>query len=437
MAFPPTRRRLIAVGVAAFTSTVVLAACGGGSSGSSKGSDTGGEITLWTHNAGNAVELAADQKMVADFNASQTKYKVRVQAFPQVSYNPAVVAAASAKKLPCVLDVDSPNVPSWAWGGYLAPLDLSGSEVAVDAQLPSTVGKYNDQVYAFGHYDVALTFIARKSVLTSAGIRVPTIDSPWTADEFNAALAKLKAGGKFKYPLDLGTGGTGEWWPYAYSPLLQSFGGDLVNRDKYDSAKGALNGDKAVAWAKWFRGLVTSGYMAQKSGTSPNDDFLNGKSALLWDGSWDGAKDAAKLGSDVAFLPPPDFGNGPKIGGGSWQWAMSKTCDKKNGALEYLKFTRQAKYYTALATATGTIPAAYAAADANPAYKPGGNLSFFLQEAKKFAEVRPVTPGYPFIATTFTKTAQDILAGADPQGALDQAVTQINNNIKSNGNYAN
>jgi multiple sugar transport system substrate-binding protein len=47
--------------------------------------------------------------------------------------------------------------------------------------------------------------------------------------------------------------------------------------------------------------------------------------------------------------------------------------------------------------------------------------------------VRPVTPGYPFIATEFTKTAQDILNGADPQKALDQAVKNIDDNQEANG----
>ena len=44
-----------------------------------------------------------------------------------------------------------------------------------------------------------------------------------------------------------------------------------------------------------------------------------------------------------------------------------------------------------------------------------------------------MTPGYPFIATEFTKTAQDILNGADPQKALDQAVKNIDDNQESNG----
>ena len=49
--------------------------------------------------------------------------------------------------------------------------------------------------------------------------------------------------------------------------------------------------------------------------------------------------------------------------------------------------------------------------------------------------LRPETPGYPFIATEFTKAAQDILNGADPQTALDKAVKDIDANLKSNGDY--
>ena len=39
------------------------------------------------------------------------------------------------------------------------------------------------------------------------------------------------------------------------------------------------------------------------------------------------------------------------------------------------------------------------------------------------------------IATTFTKTAQDILNGADPQATLDQAVKDIDANQQSNNNF--
>lgn len=167
-------RRLAAVSLVAVTATAVLAGCGGADGGSDA---EGGVLKLWTHNAGNAAEYDVVEKVVNDFNASQTTYKVEIEAFPQGSYNDAVVASSSSKKLPCILDVDGPNVPNWAWGGYLAPLELAGGEVPVEDQLPSTVGKYQDKVYAFGFYDVALTMFARKSVLDEHGIRVPT----WTS----------------------------------------------------------------------------------------------------------------------------------------------------------------------------------------------------------------------------------------------------------------
>jgi len=231
------------------------------------------------------------------------------------------------------------------------------------------------------------------------------------------------------------TGNTGEWWPYAYSPFLQSFGGDLINREDYKSANGVLNGPEAVEWANWFRSLTTDGYMPLKSGEDPGQDFLNGKTAILYNGSW-GAEPAraSAIADDVVFLPAVDLGNGPKIGGGSWQWAVSSGCAAPEGALDYMKFALQDKYVAAVSEATGTIPATDAAAAMVPGYEAGGQDDIFRQFSKQFAEVRPVTPGYPFIATTLTKAAQDILNGADPQQALDQAVKEIDSNQQSN-NY--
>ena len=97
------------------------------------------------------------------------------------------------------------------------------------------------------------------------------------------------------------TGVTGEWWPYAFSPLLQSFGGDLINRTDFKSADGVLNGPEAVAWATWFRSLVTDGYMPLKSGTDPQADFLNGKSGVVVERVLGISIDArTKFGDDAA-----------------------------------------------------------------------------------------------------------------------------------------
>jgi multiple sugar transport system substrate-binding protein len=425
------KKTALTVAVTAVTALTMIGLGGCAKGSSSSGSD--GAITLWTHNAGNAAELGAIESIVSDFNASQDDYKVEVQAFPQESYNQSVTAAASSKKLPCILDIDGPNVPNWAWAGYLAP--LTGMDDTLAPFLPSTVGTYDDETYSYGFYDVALTMITRQSTLDATGIRTPTTEQPWTKDEFDQALAALKSSGQFEQVADFSTGDVGEWYPYAYSPLLQSAGGDLIDRSGFESADGVLNGDAAVEWASWFQKLVSDGYIAAKSGTDQTADFINGNTGLIYAGSWAAAPVREALGDDALFLPSVDLGDGPKIGGGSWQWGMSSTCENTEGALAYLTFAAQDKYVAAVAEAAATIPATDAAAALVPGYEAGGENEIFRDFAKEYAVVRPPTPGYPFIATTFTKTTQDILNGADPQQALDQAVKDIDANQKQNNYY--
>jgi multiple sugar transport system substrate-binding protein len=137
-------RPLAWASVVALVAVVVLAGCGGRApSGGGGGGSEGGTLTLWTHNAGNPQQLGVVKQIVSDYNASQTKNQVKIQAFPQATYNDAVTAAATARKLPCVLDVDAPIVPNWAWAGYLAKLDLP--QDLVGKQLPSTLGKWKDR----------------------------------------------------------------------------------------------------------------------------------------------------------------------------------------------------------------------------------------------------------------------------------------------------
>jgi multiple sugar transport system substrate-binding protein len=423
------KRYLALASISMLAAGVLLNGCGTAKSNSGGSS---GEVTLWTHNAGNPEELAVVNQIVNDYNAQATT-KVKVQAFPQASYNDAVVAAATAKKLPCILDVDAPTVPSWAFAGYLSELKLPSDLVAKN--LPSTVGKYKDKVYSIGYYDAALAIFARKSALDAAGARVPTLDQPWTADEFNQTLAKIKAGGKFKNAFDLGTGdSTPEWWTYAYSPFLQSFGGDLINRSDFRQSDGILNGDKAKAWAAWMQGLVNNGYAPKKSGTDAFADFVNGKSAMIWSGIWS-TSSMDKLGADGLILPPPDFGNGPKIGGGSWQWAISSACPNADAALDYMKFSLNSKYLSQFATKQNVIPATDEAAELTPGWKQGEPKRFFLEESKKYALIRPPTPGYPYLTNTFAKAAQDIVAGGDANKILDQTVKDIDANFKTNNYY--
>ncbi|APO87477.1 MULTISPECIES: extracellular solute-binding protein [Marivivens] len=391
------------------------------------------ELTMWYHGAGNEVESQIINQIVSDFNASQSDWSVTLESFPQAAYNDSVTAGALAGNLPDILDVDGPNMPNWAWSGYMQPLQIDEAKIA--NFLPGTKGIWDGKLYSIGLWDAAVALVTRQSIIDELGLRTPTLEQPWTQDEFMAALDAAKASGKYDFALDLGTAWTGEWFPYAFSPLLQSFGGDIIDRSSYKSAEGALNGDAANAWGNWWQGLFANGYaQATQDGADRDTGFNTGKYAFSWNGNW------AALGTlaaydDALFLPAPDLGNGPKIGAASWQFGVSASSEHPDGASAFIEFALQDKYLAAFSNGIGLIPATPAAAAMTENYKEGGPLHGFFALSQAQGVLRPVTPGYVVQAKVFEKAAADIANGADVADTLDAAVDEIEADIEKNGGY--
>lgn len=391
------------------------------------------ELSMWYHGAGNPVELELINKVIADFNASQSDWVVTLETFPQIAYNDSVVAAALAGNLPDIIDVDGPIMPNWAWAGYLQPLPIDESLIA--DFLPGTRGEWNGELYSIGLWDAAVSLVTRQSTLDTLGLRTPTLEEPWTGEEFMAALDAAKAAGTWEYPLDLGMAWTGEWFPYAFSPFLQSFGGDIVDRSTYQTAEGALNGDAALEFGEWWQGLFTGGYAQATQDPADRDGgFAAGKYAFSWNGNW-AALGALAAFDDVVFLPAPDFGNGNTIGAASWQFGVSATSEHPEGAAAFIEFALADEYLAAFSNGLGLIPATPGAAAMTDNYKEGGPLHVFFALSSEQGLVRPVTPGYPVMAKVFEKALADIANGADVQDTLDAAVDEIDADIEANSGY--
>ena len=56
-------------------------------------------------------------------------------------------------------------------------------------------------MYSIGLWDAAVALYARQSTLNELGLRTPTLDNPWSKDEFMAALDAAKASGNYEYAL--------------------------------------------------------------------------------------------------------------------------------------------------------------------------------------------------------------------------------------------
>lgn len=394
------------------------------------------ELAMWYHGAGNEVESAIVNQIIDDFNASQSDYTISLESFPQGAYNDAVQAAALAGNLPDIIDVDGPVMPGWAWAGYIAPLPIDQDHFA--NFLPGTKGIWNDTLYSIGLWDAAVALVTRQSYLDELALRTPTLENPWSQDEFMAALDAAKASGDFEYAFDPGMAWTGEWYPYAFSPFLQSFGGDMIDRSTYLTAEGALNGDEAIAFGEWWQSLFDGGYApgTSQDGADRDTGFNEGKYAFSWNGNW-AALGALGAFEDTVFLPAPDFGNGPKIGAASWQFGVTTASEHPEGAAEFIKFATQDKYLAAFTDGIGLIPATATAAAMTEHYKEGGAMAPFFGLSEGQALVRPVTPGYAVVAKVFEKALADIANGADVADTLDAAVDEIDADIEKNSGYGN
>lgn len=415
-----TKRFLAASLVAAFIGSAALAQT---------------ELSLWYHGAGNPVERAILVGIIDDFNASQGEWQVVLEEFPQLAYNPSVVAAALAGTLPDIIDVDGPVMPNWAWSGYMQPLDLPGG--ALDGFLPSTIGEWQGEVYSVGLWDAAVAIFARRSDLEANDIRIPTLDEPWTFEEFDAVLETLHATGAFEYVFDLGMNDRGEWYPYAFSPFLQSFGGDLIDRDTFLTAEDVLNGAEAIAFGNWWQSLFERGFSpgTSQDGADREVGFIDGRYALQWTGNWNAVRTLEEVGDDLLFLPAPDFGHGPKIGGASWQFGVSSTSEYPEGANAFIAFALQDEYLAAFSEGIGLVPSTTSAAALTENYGPGGPLEVFYELSNQQSVIRPPTPAYVNIALVFEKALADIADGADVQDTLDAAVDEIDRDIRNNDGY--
>jgi multiple sugar transport system substrate-binding protein len=228
--------------------------------------------------------------------------------------------------------------------------------------------------------------------------------------------------------------GTSEFYAYAYPPLLQGFGGDLIDRSSYRSAKGVLDGPQSVAAMHRLQYWLKMGWT--RSVLDRNDDFERGKTALAWTGHWKYGDYHKALGNNLILLPLPDFGHGIKTGMGSWSWGISSTCPDPAGAWAFLDYLMSAREILRMTDTNGALPARKSAVAQSRLYGSRGPLQVFAQQLEIGAGVpRPATPAYSTISKSFAEAVTSIIAGGDAQTALSRAAAAIDRDIDDGRGY--
>jgi multiple sugar transport system substrate-binding protein len=396
-------------------------------------------VSVWNH-AGQGGEREAIDTIANGFNSSQDQYVVEIVELPDGSYTDQVNAAALANDLPCLLDFDGPLLYNFAWSGFLQPLDEYVDQEMMDDFLPSIIaqGTYNDQLYSLGQFDSGLAIYANQEYLEEAGVRIPTgIDDTWTLEEFEAALAALQELEQVEYALDMHFNyGRGEWYTYGFSPILQGFGGDLIDRSDYQTATGTLDGPESVDAMTHLQNWVDAGYI--NPGQTTDDDFYGSQiSALAWVGHWMYPVHQEAMGDNSILVPMPDLGDGAATGMGSWNWGITSGCENPDGAWAFLEYMLQPENILIMTDANGAIPARFSALEQrDELFGEGGDLHIFLQQLNSDVAVpRPITPAYATITSEFAFAVDSIVNGGDVQEALSDAARNIDQDIEDNQGY--
>ncbi|MBT9525573.1 MAG: sugar ABC transporter substrate-binding protein [Rhizobacter sp.] len=392
-------------------------------------------ITVWVH-AGPGPERDAYAASVKAFNERPAALRGSAQAqlmlVPEATYGDEVARAAAAGRLPCVLEFDGPNVAAYAAGGQLLPLDGFDRLASVRRTLLSSVarqGTVNGRLYSLGQYDSGLALWGNREWLQKVGVRIPArADSGWTLAEFEDVLKKLKAAGVAS-PLDMKFNyGVGEWFTYGFAPILQGFGGDLIDRSEHGRAQGVINGPAAVKAMSSFQGWVNAGYVD----TAPTDDkaFVSGRSALSWVGHWVFKDYRRALGERLVLLPLPHFGSKPVTGSGSWNFGIAASCAHPQAAAAFIEHLMSRVEILRVTDINGAVPATGAALAFSPDYALGGPLRLYAEQLMAgHARVRPQTPHYPLVSRAFAQAVAQIAKGADVQRALNTAAETIDQGL--------
>jgi multiple sugar transport system substrate-binding protein len=399
-------------------------------------------ISIWFHSAGTQ-EGAATLARLEEYTAKHDDIDIQVIRISAESYTEqvrlATYGASVVGELPCLLDFDGPNMYSYAWQGLLKPLDdYITDEIRADF-LPSIIqqGTYSDgHLYSLGQYDSGLGIWGNHRHLEEAGMRIPTLDEPWTLEEFEEVLAALSNRPDVDYALDLTLQAfPNEAYPYFYMPILLSFGADLIDREDYQSADGVLNSTEAVMAFDTLRDWKDKGYIVPHD--TLNEPFIEGRVSLAWVGHWMYRAFEDALGPDLILLPVVDFGQGPYTGMGSWNWGITTACEHPDEAWQVLQEILSPEVILRTTNDNGAVPARLSALEQSELYLVDGPLYLYVeQNLAGFTVPRPITPAYPVISQAFAEATMNILLrDGNIQVSLDEAVRLIDANIEANGGY--
>ncbi|MCA1223420.1 ABC transporter substrate-binding protein [Streptomyces sp. 8L] len=185
------RRRTLLAGTvataAAAASSPLLAGCGSANGGS--GTPTLDFLSL----AWQKESLAANKALVAQWNRNHPEVRVRYVQGSWDNVHDQLLTSFEGGAAPDIIHDEAIDLTDFGYGGYLA--DLSGLIPAdLRRRIPDSAwatSRFDGGLYGVPFLQEPWVLIANRSLLEKAGIALPSVEHPWTWDEFEDVTREL------------------------------------------------------------------------------------------------------------------------------------------------------------------------------------------------------------------------------------------------------
>lgn len=200
---------------------------------------TAGGTDAGTINTDKAVEL---------FQKNNPHIKINIVGIPWTAEGDTKLEAAlSAKTDINVFRVTSPNLPRYAKQGILSEITpfLTEEDKKDFYESGFQVATVDGKVWAWPLWVTAITTFVNLDILKERGVEPPTMQKPWTWDQFVEACKKLtfkRADGTQVY----GFTSSSKWGAVEYYPLMYIDGGRILSPDGKKFVQNAPEGVSAL-----------------------------------------------------------------------------------------------------------------------------------------------------------------------------------------------
>jgi arabinogalactan oligomer / maltooligosaccharide transport system substrate-binding protein len=363
------------------------------------------------------------------------------------------ITAAQSGQAPDILRSDVGWITLFASKGYLlnidsyvrqSGLDLSdyrslnpplGQTLSPDGTKfsPLAYDEYNGHLYGLPQVTDVLALLYNKAELNWAGITTPP--STMDALEYDAIKVVQKERGKPRSQLQYGFETNGQ--SYYTLPFLYANGGGMF--DKNDTI--LVNSEGSVKGLSFLMGFQTNAVQVMPPdedysiGTTINGvsemttDFMNGKTAMIFDGPWDlstilktkSSKFFRRNNGNLGIAPIP-MGPAGQVGSplGGQSYVISASTEYPYEAYEFISFMSSKSSQEKIAETNDTLPTLGSVAKVVASENP--YVRQFLSIWENEAVARPVIPDGAYLFDAFDPSIWAALDGVQSPSEALQAV---------------